>query len=88
MSARLKNYAEKAVEEVIDKILDQQGVCACEQCRLDIMALALNNLKPHYVVSEKGELYARVGKMDYQYAIDVVTEITTAAQKVKDRPRH
>ena len=88
MSMVLKNYTRVAVEEALDTILARQGACECDTCRLDIMAIALNNLKPHYVVTEKGELFARVGKMDFQSSIDVTTEISAAIETVKSRPRH
>lgn len=85
----LVNLMEKEVIHVVDKVLkDMDGVCKCGQCRMDIAAIALNNLKPNYVVSEKGEVYSKVNNMNYQFNTDVVTAVTTALEMVKNNPKH
>lgn len=45
-----RNYMEELVICVLDEILARQEIgCKCQRCRLDIAALALNNLPPKYV---------------------------------------
>jgi len=55
---------------------------------MDVMALMLNNLKPKYVVTDKGALYAQLDDFDPQYKIDFMTIMSQAAQIVKNNPRH
>jgi hypothetical protein len=55
----LKNYMEEIVLNLMEGVLDDINMCKCELCVKDIAALALNDLPPKYIVSEKGELYIR-----------------------------
>ncbi|MCF6460080.1 late competence development ComFB family protein [Clostridium sp. Cult3] len=85
----LRNLMEDEVMNTIDRVLkDRDEVCGCDKCRLDIAAIALNNLKPKYVVTEKGGLYAKVDTLDYQYDVDLVKEITKAIEIVDKEPHH
>lgn len=85
----VKNYMELYVWDMLDRVLEkQQNVCKCEQCRYDIVALALNDLPPRYVVSEKGETYTRAKSLEQQFVIDVIAKITQAANVVAQHPRH
>lgn len=85
---QLKNYMEDAVEQMMDRILKDIDVCKCERCRMDIKALALNNLPPKYVVTEEGELYVKTNELVRQFEVDIIKAITMAAMKVKENPRH
>ncbi|GHV08998.1 hypothetical protein FACS1894217_12390 [Clostridia bacterium] len=85
---KLQNYTEIIVSNRVAELLPGQDVCGCEQCRLDIIALALNNLPPHYVVTTKGQLFAKLESFEAQETVDVTMEITNAIEKVKSRPRH
>lgn len=85
----LHNLMEEEVLNVIDNIKKERGLfCNCEKCRLDIAAVALNNLNPKYVVTEKGYLYARVNNMNYQFNTDVVTAVIKAIEVVGKNPKH
>ncbi len=85
----LHNYTEKVVREVVDDILSQrEGVCKCEKCRLDIMAIALNNLPPQYYVSERGEVFSKLLATYTDTRIKVITEVTKAAMQVEKLPHH
>lgn len=85
----LINLMEKEVMHVTDGILkNMDDMCKCEKCKLDILSIALNNLKPHYVVSEKGEVYSKVNNMNYQFNTDIVAAVTRAIDLVKNNPRH
>ncbi len=85
---KLKNYMEDLVIKRTDEILKSMDVCKCDKCRLDIIALALNSLPSKYVVSAKGELYAKVSELEQQFDIDVGTAIIKAAFLVNENPRH
>ena len=85
----VKNYMELYVWDMLDRVLaKQEKVCKCERCRYDIVALALNDLPPRYVVSEKGETYTRAKSLEQQFMIDVIAKITQAANVVAQHPRH
>ena len=84
----LRNYTEDAVKLYVDKWYPSSDVCQCENCRLDVTALMLNNLSPHYVVTDQGALYAQLSDFDPQYKADLVTAMGLAVETVKRRPRH
>lgn len=86
---KLFNVTECVVESMLDEVLREEKMCTCNQCRLDVEALALNNLSPKYVVSEQGkafEIYRLQGLA--QSRVIVYQEIFRAAQVVKQRPHH
>ena len=85
----LHNLLEDEVIKSIDKFIEEIGdVCSCDKCKLDIAAIALNNLKPAYVVTEKGSLYGRVNNLNYQFSTDVMAEVTKAVAVVGKNPQH
>ncbi|AIS52356.1 late competence development protein ComFB [Thermoanaerobacter kivui] len=84
----LKNYMEDAVDQMMDEVLKDLDVCKCDRCRMDIKALALNNLPPKYVVSEEGELYVKTNELVRQFEVDIIKAITMAAIKVNNNKRH
>ena len=55
---------------------------------MDIAAIALNNLKPRYVVTEKGALYGKLDTLDYQFDADLVKEVIKAINIVVNKPHH
>jgi len=85
---QLRNHTEEAVKEYIDRWYGESDGCQCEGCRLDVMALMLNNLKPKYVVTDTGALYAQMEDFDIQHRIDFMSEMTQAIKTVSKRPRH
>lgn len=60
----------------------------CDKCIDDIKAIALNNLEPIYVVSEKGNMYAKSNELNVQFRTDVIKELTEAIEIVSQNPRH
>ncbi|MCL2030459.1 MAG: late competence development ComFB family protein [Oscillospiraceae bacterium] len=88
MEIRLRNYMEDVVSYNLDAVVRAAGGCTCETCRMDVMAIALNQLKPCYVVTKKGEVYARTGELAMQNAADVISAITKGAEIVGARPCH
>ncbi len=85
---RLKNYMEELVMKKTDELLKLMNICSCEKCRLDIVAIALNELPTKYVVSETGELYTKLNELEQQFEIDVETAIVKAAVLVSKNPKH
>lgn len=84
----LKNYMEEVVEDTLRDVIDDLGICTCEQCKLDITALALNNLPPKYVVTTRGEVYSKVSTLQQQFEVDAISAIALAADTIKKNPRH
>lgn len=84
----IKNYMEEVVFNLMDGVLEDINVCRCESCVMDIAAIALNDLPPKYIATEKGELYSRVNSLKSQFEVDVIAAITKAAVLVKRSPRH
>lgn len=73
----------------MDKVMAQYPQCCrCEQCRLDIAALALNNLPPRYISSHKGDVFTRIDEMSGQYEVAVIKALVKAVEVVQAHPRH
>lgn len=85
----LHNYMEDVIFKYVDRVLSKyNNVCKCTKCKLDIAALALNNLPPQYTVTKKGKLFTKVKEMETQYEVDIVREITKAIEIVSKEPHH
>ena len=84
----LRNFTEEAVKVYLDRWFVEADICHCDECRLDVTAIMLNNLKPKYIVTDTGALYAQLDDFDPQYKIDFMTVMSQAAQIVKNSPRH
>jgi competence protein ComFB len=84
-----RNYMEELAVGVLEEILSRQKIgCKCQRCRLDIAALALNNLPPKYAVTDIGRAHTKLEATKTQFQIDVVKELTKAIEKVNSNPRH
>lgn len=79
---------EEVIKAVNNQLKETPVICDCNKCRMDIVAITLNNLKPKYVVSDKGRLYGRINNMTYQYNADIVKEVTKAISIVGANPLH
>jgi competence protein ComFB len=84
----IKNYMEDCVIDLVEDIMKGMDVCACEKCRMDVAAIALNSLPPKYVVTRKGQLYTKLSVLQQQFNVDTVSAITKATVIVSERPRH
>ncbi|MBE6066026.1 late competence development ComFB family protein [Clostridium cochlearium] len=85
----IKNYMEVIVDDLFPTIVDEyMDICKCDKCIDDIKAIALNNLEPIYVVSEKGNMYAKSNELNVQFRTDVIKELTEAIEIVSENPRH
>ncbi len=82
----LHNVVEDHVAEWLEKVLAQYDCCKCEKCRMDMMAMSLNKLKPHYVVSR--DLYSKTRYLDQNAHNTILMAVVTSVEFVKDHPRH
>lgn len=83
-----RNLMEELVEDKLDEYILDADVCTCERCRADIMALALNNLPPRYIVSISGDVYSRFDAVKTQFQADVIITVLNAIEVIKNRPLH
>lgn len=61
-------------------------VCRCQDCVLDMMALALNHTKPVYRVTLLGSIYARAEDDDVHQ--EIVLAVQGAIDKISANPSH
>src|SRR5690606_23293463 len=81
---KVHNYMEDYVDEILPRLLMEvryQDQCRCEHCINDIKAIALNNLKPKYVATEKGSILSKANMFTVQYDTDVTKELIEAIEK-------
>jgi len=84
----IRNYMEICVLDLLEPVLDNLNACKCENCQLDILAIALNSLPTKYVVTKRGELYTKINILQHQFDVDIVSAIAKATVIVSRNPRH
>ena len=82
------NVMQALVEDKADKYMKMFGLCTCNRCHIDVVALALSNLPPKYVVAKPHELIPRLSMYEQKFSVVVVTQVMSACRKVLDRPHH
>ncbi|MFQ3619392.1 MAG: late competence development ComFB family protein [Spirochaetales bacterium] len=86
----LVNEAERLVLEEMEKQLETaefKNTCRCQDCILDMAALALNNVKPMYRVSLLGSLYT-AGVINTPYIEEIRQAVRKAIVKIRENPSH
>ncbi len=83
-----KNIIEDLIIYKLDDLIQSTGVCSCDRCRADIIAIALNKLPSRYVTSAGGDIMARMQSMDDQTQANITTAILKAIEQVKKKPHH
>ncbi len=83
----LVNLMEELVAARLDTTLDRFNCCKCNKCKKDIAALALNRLKPRYVVMREDDEERRKEASE-QYGSEVTSALVQAIMVVKKEPRH
>lgn len=79
------NIREKMVLEKLDAAFEKFNCCTCYCCKQDVTAMALNNLKPKYVIAAIDDMDKIIAKEDYS---EVTAAIMKAILEVKKHPRH
>ena len=80
----LVNVAELAVKERIEEAMDKFKCCQCDHCVKDVIALAVNNLPPKYIVRNELDQALEIRRYD----ADVISALVNAVIKVNQNPRH
>ncbi len=84
----LVNVKEDLVKQRLEDLLKDYDCCKCEKCQNDMMAIALNHLKPDYVNTNEGVLFKRIDGTLPQKATDLDIEILKAISMVSKEPHH
>jgi competence protein ComFB len=86
----LKNEAEQLVLNELEKQLETQSteLCRCNECIVDMAALALNTVKPLYRFSLLGTQYAAQAMNEQSYAESVRGAVAQAIARVRTNPAH
>lgn len=85
----LKNHMETLVDSHLPSLIKESShVSECEKCQNDIKAMALNHLKPQYIMSDRGLIFTKMKELDHQFQSDIVQELVRAIQIVESHPRH
>ena len=86
----LKNEAEILVIREMEQQLKSESeyMCRCNECIVDVAAIALNTIKPLYRFSLLGTLYASSAMNEKTYADSVKKAVAFAIKKVKKNPAH
>jgi competence protein ComFB len=86
----LKNEAEALVLHELEVQLDahEGEICRCDDCVMDMAAMALNAVKPMYRYSLMGSIYAAHAMNEKSYADSVQQAVSQAIAKVSTNPGH
>ena len=85
---QLRNYTEEAVRLYVDRNFPRDDVCGCEGCKLDMMAIMLNSMQNRFVVTDQGEMYAKMSDFDAQYRTDLMVNMEMACKAIAKLPKH
>lgn len=83
----LFNITERMVANRLEIALKKMSCCKCDRCKKDIIAMALNALKPHYAVGNMTEIEA-LALADEKHGLEVTSSILKAILNVRKHPRH
>lgn len=79
---------EEVVKDRVSEYMQTSSGCRCSDCRLDMIAMILNKLPPHYVRSDKGALYSKLSEFNPQWEVDLIVALEEAAKVIAKSPRH
>jgi competence protein ComFB len=86
----LKNEAEQLVLVELERQLEDmsESICRCNECIVDMAAIALNSVKPLYRFSLLGTQYAAQAMSEESYAENLRRAVSDAITKVNGNPGH
>ncbi len=85
---RFVNVMEYIVKDLVIDYMKKFGMCTCERCVVDTMALALTYCSAKYIVVDSHSVSPLLNYYSNKYLGDVTVELTKACIKIKDNPRH
>lgn len=82
---KIHNINEKRVWKILIQLIEKDdSICTCRDCILDIVAITLNNIPPHYQIDDD----------DFSRAFEkvsnekILSELLKAVEIVKKNPHH
>lgn len=86
---QVHNVMEDLIQSEINKNITSLGICPCPNCRKDLLTLTLNNVKPKYVSTEKGNAIIKAGQLaSIEDRIHLLADITHYARLIGENPHH
>ena len=74
---------------MVDACRERQEICACDRCLEKVVCLCLNDMKPLYVSTAKGETFSRTDELDTKYHTEILVKIFNAMDAAKaEHPGH
>ncbi len=80
------NLTEKVILEKLDVVMENMNCCRCDRCKMDVVALTLNNMDPYYVVRAQDS--PDYSKLEKEIADKATKAVLKSAIKVRKNPRH
>jgi len=86
----MKNLLEGAVVSIYDELREKHpGLCACDTCRADVIAFALNAARPRYSGgTDVGQALISVDLQRDQTRAAIAVLVLDAMRRVSANPRH
>ena len=86
----MKNLLEGAVKEVYDELRSHDATfCGCAHCEEDVLAFALNHLRPRYAGgTREGVAVTSVDLQRDQTRAELMVAVLDAMRRVSNNPRH
>jgi competence protein ComFB len=87
----MKNALESSMRQIHAELVQRHAeFCACEHCSADVIALALNKIRPRYVsqFSPIGEIVTDVQMTYDQSRAELTVLVFEAMRTVASSPRH
>ena len=84
----VKPFMEKVVSDYAMEMIDEdESLCGCPRCRREVVAIALNDVKPKYdVATAKNLLNVPVPELIARFMDDASVAVRKALEQVKERP--
>jgi len=80
---KIHNQMEDLVHSIVDEMYDskdvqEQEICTCSQCRLDVACFVLNRISPEYIISSRGVAHL---KSDYHNSVQKSADVVQLVKK-------
>ncbi len=82
------NIMQALVEAKADKYIRLFGLCTCDRCRIDVIALSMSNLPAKYMVVHNKDIVPLLSTYEARYNAAIVSQVMSACKQVMKHPRH
>lgn len=81
-------YSEILRREHVLEMMRSVGVCTCERCQADVLALTLSSLPAKYCVMYRHSTSPQISYFEKKHRSEIRDAILKACVTVRDHPRH